>query len=268
MKVCSKCKQEKPFEEFSKKASSKDGYRSHCKDCCKQYREQNKERILEQRKQYREQNKERILEQRKQHYEQNKERILERNKQYREQNKEHYREYFKQWREQNKERILEYRKQHYEQNKEQIKEQNKQYREQNKEHYREYFKQYREQNKERILEYRKQYYDQNKEQIKEQSKQYSRTPPGKFSAYKTNAKKRGIEFHLTMEQFESFWQKPCEYCGAEIETIGLDRVDSDGHYTIDNVVSCCWPCNESKGKKTLEEWNKILDNKKLKLKEK
>ena len=124
-------------------------------------------------------------------------------------------------------------------------------------------KQYREQNKERILERNKQYREQNKESISECNKQYYRTPPGKFSHYKNSAKWRGIEFHLTEEQFESFWQKPCEYCGAEIETIGLDRLDSDGHYTIDNVVSCCWSCNKSKGRKTLEEWKKDLDNRKI-----
>tara|TARA_R100001509_G_C4773685_1_gene183905 strand:+ start:64 stop:669 length:606 start_codon:yes stop_codon:yes gene_type:complete len=199
MKVCSKCKQEKPFEKFGKRASSKDGLRFQCKDC------------------------------RKQHYEQNKEREQERTKRWREQNKERIQERTKQWREQNKESISEYQKQYYEQNKER-------------------FKQYREQNKERNSEYQK---------------QYRRTPSGRFCDYKSGAKQRGIEFHLTMEQFESFWQKPCEYCGAEIETIGLDRVDSDGHYTIDNVVACCFPCNDSKGKKTLEEWKKYLDNRKI-----
>ena len=222
MKVCSKCKQEKPFEGFSKERARKDGLRSQCKDCVKQYREQNKESIKERNKQYYEQNKESISEYQKQYYEQNKESIRERNKQ------------------------------HYEQNKESIRERNKQYREQNKESIRERNKQHREQNKESI----KQYYEQNKERIKERNKQYRRTPSGRFCDYKGNAKQRGIEFHLTEEQFESFWQKPCEYCGAEIETIGLDRLDSDGHYTIDNVVSCCWSCNNSKGKKALEEWRK------------
>ena len=222
MKVCSRCKQEKPFEGFSKERARKDGLRSQCKDCVKQYREQNKESIKERNKQYYEQNKESISEYQKQYYEQNKESIRERNKQHREQNKESIKQYY----EQNKERIQEQKKQYYEQN------------------------------KESILEYNKQYREQNKESIQE----YRRTPSGRFCDYKGNAKQRGIEFHLTEEQFESFWQKPCEYCGAEIETIGLDRLDSDGHYTIDNVVSCCWSCNKSKGRKTLEEWKKDLDN--------
>jgi hypothetical protein len=38
MKVCSKCKQEKPYKEFSKDKNSKSGRRSHCKSCIAVYR--------------------------------------------------------------------------------------------------------------------------------------------------------------------------------------------------------------------------------------
>lgn len=33
MKQCSTCKVEKPFAEFNKKSSTKDGYERYCKDC-------------------------------------------------------------------------------------------------------------------------------------------------------------------------------------------------------------------------------------------
>ena len=36
-KRCSKCKQVLPFSEFSKDRSHKDGHRSVCKPCCKEY---------------------------------------------------------------------------------------------------------------------------------------------------------------------------------------------------------------------------------------
>lgn len=42
-KVCSKCKKEKPLEEFHKDQHKKCGYRSHCKSCIKEYK--NKVRI-------------------------------------------------------------------------------------------------------------------------------------------------------------------------------------------------------------------------------
>ncbi len=47
MKICTKCKLEKPLEEFSKRAASKDGLQPSCKDCHKlvalAYYENNKE---------------------------------------------------------------------------------------------------------------------------------------------------------------------------------------------------------------------------------
>lgn len=50
MKKCSKCEIEKELSEFYKKKSSKDGYRSECKECAKKYSELNKERITKYRK--------------------------------------------------------------------------------------------------------------------------------------------------------------------------------------------------------------------------
>lgn len=48
MKCCSKCKETKPFTEFNKNKSKKDGLQAHCKSCCKAARkawyEANKER--------------------------------------------------------------------------------------------------------------------------------------------------------------------------------------------------------------------------------
>jgi len=109
LKKCSKCKKEKPFSEFSKQKRSKDGLRSECKSCEKQYREANKERKAEWGKQY---------------YEANKEKI----KQYREENKEKRKQYLKE----NKERVAEREKQYYEANKERISEYKKQYQKQRK----------------------------------------------------------------------------------------------------------------------------------------
>lgn len=68
----------------------------------------------------------------------------------------------------------------------------------------------------------------------------------KFTEYKANAKKRGIEFRLSKEEFNSFWQQPCEYCGDNINTIGLDRIDSNECYNIENIKVCCEICNKMK----------------------
>lgn len=68
----------------------------------------------------------------------------------------------------------------------------------------------------------------------------------KYAQYKSGAKKRGISFDLSREQFRTFWEKSCFYCASSIETIGLDRIDSNLGYKLDNVVSCCTICNAMK----------------------
>jgi hypothetical protein len=62
------------------------------------------------------------------------------------------------------------------------------------------------------------------------------------------AKERHISFNLTPEQFKNLWQAPCYYCGSEIKTIGIDRINNNEGYILNNVVSCCKICNFMKGK--------------------
>ena len=112
-----------------------------------------------------------------------------------------------------------------------------------KKYYQEHKKEIREYGKK----YSKKYYQKHKEEKKEYHKKYyqiySQTLKGKLSTYKCSAKDRGFIWDLTFEQFKTFWQKPCYYCGSEIKTIGLDRIDNSKGYKIDNVVSCCMICN-------------------------
>ena len=81
-----------PLSEFAKSKFSKDGLQYKCKDCTKQYYQDNKEAIDEYRKQYDQDNKESKLEHYKQYYQDNKESIA----QYRLDNKEDITEYQRQ----------------------------------------------------------------------------------------------------------------------------------------------------------------------------
>ena len=58
-----------------------------------------------------------------------------------------------------------------------------------------------------------------------------------------------------------FGKKPCYYCGSEIETVGIDRVDNKIGYEFDNCVPCCGLCNKMKNsynsKKFVEHCKKI-----------
>ena len=80
MKKCSKCKEIKNFEEFSKNKNCKDGFEYQCKGCKKKYYEENKEQIKVLQKKYNERNKERIRGYRKKHLKENKEQRNERDK--------------------------------------------------------------------------------------------------------------------------------------------------------------------------------------------
>lgn len=89
-------------------------------------------------------------------------------------------------------------------------------------------------------------------------------------AYMTNAKKRGLVFEIDKELFASMIESPCFYCG-KIETNfthaykktcdserylhnGIDRIDNDKGYTIENSVPCCKLCNRMKWCLTFREW--------------
>jgi hypothetical protein len=120
--------------------------------------------------------------------------------------------------------------------------------------------------KEEKLRWQKSYAESHKEQISAYSKVYQKeyfkktqcTVGHRYKAYKGDAKRRNIEFHLTFEEFASFWQQPCEYCGVVMDIVGIDRKDNLWHYDIDNCVSCCRICNWAKGQISLADWQAYL----------
>lgn len=86
-----------------------------------------------------------------------------------------------------------------------------------------------------------------------------------FGSYKTQALKRGKEFLLTYQDFYNLVSMDCAYCGrkpfrkqkagestrtkADTRMIlcnGVDRVDNDLPYVLENCVSCCQTCNVAK----------------------
>ena len=88
---------------------------------------------------------------------------------------------------------------------------------------------------------------------------WRKTPSGRYSEKRKDAKKRGLDFKLTLEDFHDFYKTPCHYCGDDIGSVHLDRKDSSKGYVIDNVVSCCHRCNIHKSVKSYEEFLKVLE---------
>ena len=72
----------------------------------------------------------------------------------------------------------------------------------------------------------------------------------RFCEYRNNAKKRKIDFSLTVEQFADLTGQECHYCGgysseweAKSRGNGIDRKDSSRGYFEGNCVPCCSKCN-------------------------
>lgn len=68
-------------------------------------------------------------------------------------------------------------------------------------------------------------------------------------ASKAAAKRRGISWSLTEQEYTELAFKPCIYCGDSTGEVGvgLDRTDSGGGYEKRNVVPCCCGCNRVRG---------------------
>lgn len=108
-----------------------------------------------------------------------------------------------------------------------------------------------------------------------------RKPPGYagliqlICRYRRTARQRNHKFLLTQEQFQILTSKNCSYCGIKPHKIsiglgpgrseeglartsfvynGIDRVNNDLGYTLENCVTCCTDCNIMKGSMTQTEF--------------
>lgn len=115
-------------------------------------------------------------------------------------------------------------------------------------------KEYRDNNKDKIKKIHRTYYINNREQILKTNSYYRTSLNYKFISYKNGAKRRGLEWQLTKEDFEEYWNKNCFYCNNEISTIGIDRIDSTKGYVKDNIKPCCSLCNTIKLDLTYNEF--------------
>ncbi len=103
-----------------------------------------------------------------------------------------------------------------------------------------------------------------------------------FRRYVRGAKDRGFEFNLNFDQFKKLTEQDCHYCGSAPSSMvggktyygsytynGIDRVDNNVGYNLDNCVSCCRICNKMKLKFSvnsfLEQIEKIYNTSLLKI---
>lgn len=89
-----------------------------------------------------------------------------------------------------------------------------------------------------------------------------------YRRYKYAAMQRGYDFSLTEEQFKKLTSRTCYYCGRNPNQIvadygsmngsyffnGVDRINNDLGYVLENCVTCCKICNRAKHSLTHEEF--------------
>jgi len=92
-----------------------------------------------------------------------------------------------------------------------------------------------------------------------------------YNSYKNNSKRRNLNFELDVEEFRELTKKNCFYCNIEPSTRynsknmngeyiynGIDRINNDIGYTLENCVPCCGICNLMKRNLSLEEFKDKL----------
>jgi len=95
-----------------------------------------------------------------------------------------------------------------------------------------------------------------------------------YKAVKWCGNKRGYYFNIKLEEWFILSQKVCFYCGQNYKNkyntyakksepfyyMGLDRVNNNDGYSLENVVPCCIKCNKAKGKMSQKEFLELINN--------
>lgn len=91
-----------------------------------------------------------------------------------------------------------------------------------------------------------------------------------YNGIKAGAEVRNYSFELTKEECYNIAKQNCYYCevpperelktvGGSIRVNGIDRVDNEKGYTLDNCVSSCKKCNIMKHGVTIHIVKKIME---------
>lgn len=100
-----------------------------------------------------------------------------------------------------------------------------------------------------------------------------------YLQYKKMANERDLEFSLTEDECREMFTTNCYYCGSaprktvgrhrkstdmrlregsKVTYNGIDRVNTDRGYTVDNTVTCCYKCNFAKHTQSVSEFREWI----------
>jgi hypothetical protein len=84
-----------------------------------------------------------------------------------------------------------------------------------------------------------------------------------YNRYTIRASKKNLDFALSQDEFDAIKCQPCYLCGktSSLQHLnGVDRLDNNKGYTMDNINACCFGCNHLKRNYVLEDMlNKFMD---------
>jgi hypothetical protein len=98
---------------------------------------------------------------------------------------------------------------------------------------------------------------------------------GIFRTYKSQARRRNLEWCLTIDEFKNITQLDCFYCGEKPSNKawrqryyrgpdyiynGIDRKDNNLGYEHGNVLPCCRTCNRMKSNYSYDDFLKKIHN--------
>lgn len=121
-------------------------------------------------------------------------------------------------------------------------------------------REYRKNNLEKDREYQRNYFLKNKQRIYEINKVTKIKPKTRYTKCVNYSKSRQIEFNLTLEEYSALCNLPCYYC-SDVKYnsgYGLDRIDNNKGYTIENVIPCCGDCNVTRSDIYTVEETKVM----------
>ena len=99
--------------------------------------------------------------------------------------------------------------------------------------------------------YKKQWYQLNKH-----------LPEIRHRGFISQARQRNLDNTLSKQEYIDLLDNCCFYCEMDISSetgSGLDRLNNDRGYHLDNVVPCCRICNLGKGNLfTSKEWKVMI----------
>jgi hypothetical protein len=86
------------------------------------------------------------------------------------------------------------------------------------------------------------------DRFRARDKAYARSLKGQYRTLKAKARTKNLIISLSFDDFVGLRLDKCFYCGGDLPEAGygLDRKDNTKGYTLDNVIPCCWFCNNLK----------------------